>query len=67
MCGILVVVGICVMIGMKKSVEDVSHVIITVDAVDVADAVDADEIDKLCKCFAHCTVQGKNCAFSLQW
>ena len=30
------------------------------DAVDVADAVDADEIDKLCKCFAHCTVQGKN-------
>ena len=35
-------------------------IIITVDAVDVADAVDADEIDKLCKCFAHCTVQGKN-------
>lgn len=26
----LVVVGICVMTGMKKSVEDVSHVIITV-------------------------------------
>ena len=44
-------------------------IIITVDAVDVADAVDAvdaDEIDKLCKRFAHCTVQGKNQLYCIE-
>ena len=37
-----------------------------VDVADAVDAVDADEIYKLCKRFAHCTVQGKNQLYCIE-